>query len=159
MIKTEQCEPTLNTTWLFVYGTLRPGQANFSSIEKLVVAHQPATIEGELIDLGAFPALVPGHGIVVGDLLTLQPEALEITDRIEGYQPEHPSNLYDRREVVVTLTDGTIERAWTYFFAHPERLTGHPKALVGQRDGRRLFTWPINAGDSLPKSQQIESKS
>jgi gamma-glutamylcyclotransferase (GGCT)/AIG2-like uncharacterized protein YtfP len=159
MIDSEQRKPAPNTTRLFVYGTLRPAQPNFVNIKNLVIAHESATTEGELLDLGAFPALVPGDGIVVGDLLTIHSEALRITDRIESCELGAGRNLYDRREVAVTHADGSTISAWTYIFARPERLVGRPKAVVGERDGRPVFAWPmISAGDSLPKSKRTESK-
>jgi hypothetical protein len=111
MISTHFGEAMEQATRLFVYGTLRPGQLNFTRIDKFVVSCEPATIVGQLVDLGAFPALVKGDGIVEGDLLTLKPTALRI-----------------------------------------------PRALVGHRDGRPVFAWPICADDCLSNRRQNESK-
>ena len=92
---------------LFVYGTLKPGQSNFSRVEGFVVNHQPATARGILIDLKAFPAFIHGEGIVRGVLLTMQPQALTITDRIEGFVLNRKSNHYEREEIEVELSDVT----------------------------------------------------
>jgi gamma-glutamylcyclotransferase (GGCT)/AIG2-like uncharacterized protein YtfP len=160
LTSSEHSTPALNTTRLFAYGTLRPGQSNFGRIAEFVVAHEPATIEGELVDLGAYPALIEGDGIVEGDLLTMQLKALDITDRIEGYQPERSGSFYVRRKVTVTLLKARATvHAWTYFFACPDQLSCYPKAVVGQREGKPVFNWPIRTGDSLPFSGQNESKS
>jgi gamma-glutamylcyclotransferase (GGCT)/AIG2-like uncharacterized protein YtfP len=158
MISTHLGESLQQATRLFVYGTLRPGQFNFIRIERFVVACEPATIEGELVDLGAFPALVKGDGIVEGDMLTLQPTALRITDRIESYRPKDRRGLYLRRAIAVTLAEGSKVRAWTYFFGWPERLADYPRALVGHRDGRPVLAWPICVRSCLSNRGQNGSK-
>ena len=76
-----------STTRLFVYGTLMPGFGNYANIEHLVRSSQPASTEGVLIDLGAYPAMIPGLGLVKGVLLELDDEALAVTDRIVTLQP------------------------------------------------------------------------
>ena len=69
---------------LFVYGTLRVNRPNYPAIARHVIDVEPATVQGILVDLGSFPALIPGPGIVQGELLALWSPALRITDRIEG---------------------------------------------------------------------------
>ncbi len=51
-----------NTFNLFVYGTLLPNEGNFRLIDDLVLHQRPATVEGVLMDLGAFPALIEMGG-------------------------------------------------------------------------------------------------
>ena len=85
---------------LFVYGTLMPGESNYRQIEHLVIDHIPGVIDGVLVDLGAFPALIPGEGHVRGILLRLNERALEITDRIEGYQTNRKDCLYFREKIM-----------------------------------------------------------
>jgi gamma-glutamylcyclotransferase (GGCT)/AIG2-like uncharacterized protein YtfP len=58
---------------LFVYGTLMPGHGNHRRIERFVLRARPGRITGILVDLGAFPALVPGDGLVEGVLLEIDP--------------------------------------------------------------------------------------
>ncbi len=128
-----------NTVTLFVYGTLMPRQPNYRQIEDHACAAQPGTIEGLLVDLGAFPALIPGHGIVKGVVLRMNREALEITDRIEGYHPDRDRCLYLREEVVVRFEDGQEAVAWTYFFANPSSIADSPRLVVGESDGMPVF--------------------
>ncbi len=108
-------EPSMTedaTTRLFVYGTLKPGFGNHARIEHLVRSSQAASTEGALIDLGAFPAMVPGQGQVNGVLLEMDEEALTITDRIEGCQGEGENNLYNRRKAFIRLDGGDEVTAW-----------------------------------------------
>ncbi len=126
----------------FVYGTLMPGHGNHHRIERHVRRGCPGKITGILVDLGAFPALVPGDGIVEGVVLDIDPTALAITDRIEGYGPNRNDCLYIRKEVTVTLDDGTQATAWTYEFAHPQRITDQPRLVAKEVCGALVYSWP-----------------
>ena len=45
---------------------------------------------------------------------------LAALDEIEGYRPDEPErSLYLRSLADITLADGAIERAWTYFYNAP----------------------------------------
>lgn len=105
---------------LFVYGTLRPrlaGAAQRRLLAELSWAG-PATVRGALHDLGAYPALVEGPGLVHGDLLHVEHEralaALDAYEECHGYDP-----LYVRREVMATRPDGGMVRAWAYVYLRP----------------------------------------
>jgi gamma-glutamylcyclotransferase (GGCT)/AIG2-like uncharacterized protein YtfP len=128
----------LNHLRLFVYGTLMPGHGNHRRIERFVLRARPGRITGILVDLGAFPALVPGDGLVEGVLLEIVPSALSITDQIEGYAPNRSDCLYVRKAGHVTLDDETQVTAWTYEFADPQRIRDHPRLPLtsDQRGGR-----------------------
>lgn len=139
-------------TNLFVYGTLMPSHFRFPLIEKHVHSTHPATIPGILVDLGAFPALLPGQGIVQGILLKVDPAMLQITDRIEGYYPEHDHCLYLRKSVTATLQDSSQVSTWTYEYARAESIMHRPRCLVGNADGAPLYAWrqhikPQEAGE------------
>ncbi len=107
---------------VFVYGTLRPPLAGtapedsrfFPRIEPFIQRQAPAQLlNARLFDLGTYPAACPGQGTITGDLLTVEPEALEMMDRLEG----HPV-FYRRDRVSVQTKDGPVE-AWIYW-APPE---------------------------------------
>ncbi len=128
-------------TNLFVYGTLMPGESNYRQIEGCVIDHKPGTADGVLVDLGAYPALIPGHGTVKGVVLQMDAQALEIIDRIEGYHADRDRCLYLRKEVVVRLKDGQEVVAWTYFFANPSSIADSPRLVVGEGDRTPVFAW------------------
>ena len=132
---------TAARTNLFVYGTLMPGETNYRQIEDFVIDHRPGTIDGILVDLGAFSALIPGTGIVRGVVLEIVPAALEITDRIEGSSPDRDHCLYLREEVTVCLVGGESVTAWTYVYANPDSVAEHPRLIVDIIDGKPVSAW------------------
>lgn len=101
---------------VFAYGTLMKGQIRHGLLEpggiKSIV---PASIAGELIDLGEYPALrlsAYAKSRVFGELIEF--EALDkIIERIDN--EEGPQF---RREIVnVSLEGGQSQFAWTYVLA------------------------------------------
>lgn len=106
--------------YVFVYGTLRPGQYNFIRLgldkNDQVEVIGPAVLSGACMysihDM--YPAVVEGEDAVVGELLRiLNPKAGENMDRLEG----HP-NFYKRK--LVNVSDGAQAiPAWVYYYQHP----------------------------------------
>jgi gamma-glutamylcyclotransferase (GGCT)/AIG2-like uncharacterized protein YtfP len=126
---------------LFVYGTLMPGGGIYHRLERHARLARPATVEGVLMDLGAFPALVPGEGVVRGVLLDIEPEGLRIADQIEGHRPDERSCFYQRRETDICLDAGGSVDGWAYVFARPESVADRPRLLVGEQDGVPVYAW------------------
>jgi gamma-glutamylcyclotransferase (GGCT)/AIG2-like uncharacterized protein YtfP len=132
--------------WLFVYGSLKPGECNFDQVERFLERARPAQGPGRLfLRPDGYPALwlgdacaplgpgepdrdllqggkrvEPGVGDVSGSLLELEPSALGRLDRFEGYRPGRSSE-YLRVLVAVWLPDEQdwLE-AWTYVCAEPD---------------------------------------
>jgi gamma-glutamylcyclotransferase (GGCT)/AIG2-like uncharacterized protein YtfP len=97
---------------LFVYGTLMRGEARHGVLRRggacyLACGH----VSGRLIDLGPYPALTAGPGLVSGELYELEAAAglLRTLDEIEG-------SRY-RREPVEVETGAGILTAWAYLWA------------------------------------------
>ena len=71
------------------------------------------SVPGRLLDLGRYPALIPGAGRVRGELYRLDdPEPLPVLDREEGYN-------FGRSKTIVTLGGGRRLRAWVYRYRGP----------------------------------------
>ena len=126
---------------LFVYGSLMPGHYNHCRIEPYVRCACSGRIKGVLVDLGAFPALVPGIGIVDGVLLEVDAAAMAVTDLIEGYMPGRNHCLYYRKEVVVDLDDHTQVLAWTYQYADPHRILDRPRCPAMITASIPVYAW------------------
>ena len=118
---------------IFAYGTLMQGESHSSLLEEAgVVSVSPASIAGELLDLGEYPALrirpyttnrVHGQLIEVNKLN----KVLAHLDTYEG-----PAF---RREIVhVSLDDGRSHFAWVYVLAND---SGDSKVIPSGRWGRK----------------------
>ncbi|MCX4860421.1 gamma-glutamylcyclotransferase family protein [Streptomyces canus] len=110
----------------FVYGTLRPGEANHDLfLRGRIRSEETGRLTGALLyDGPGYPYAVeePGGGPVCGELVTARPgeydELLAALDELEEYAPGDPRNLYERVAREVTRTaDGTAVRAWVYVAA------------------------------------------
>ena len=106
---------------LFVYGSLRSGQAARSLISNHVAAAQPATACGRIYALSdGYPGFLPGSdGVVIGEVVTLSDlgPAFALLDAYEGeefHRVLHP----------VLLSDDSEIWAWCYVLADPALAEG-----------------------------------
>lgn len=110
-----------STCDVFVYGTLKPGEANFSVYcEGKVIAQTLAYTWGDLYALPVgYPAMTEGNSKVEGILLSFyDSRILHSLDRLEDYQSQRAVELneYYRASVTVYgLDDRPINRAWAYY--------------------------------------------
>lgn len=106
---------------LFVYGTLRPILATGAParlVRDLEVVG-PATVSGVLLDLGPYPGLVAGIGLVHGDLVRIDdPARLAALDAYE--ECGGPTPLFRRERTIATLPDGTAASVWVYRCLRPK---------------------------------------
>ena len=112
---------------VFFYGTLmspfnRPGRQRITP--KLNFKGR-GTIQAALFDLGIYPAAIPSRRRQqgVGRGLRNDRRARRCwprSTRSKGYRPNEPErSLYTRVLTDVTLDDGRVEQAWTYFYNAP----------------------------------------
>jgi gamma-glutamylcyclotransferase (GGCT)/AIG2-like uncharacterized protein YtfP len=127
---------------VFVYGTLQRGHCRQACWPHPPRQVQPATARGRLFDLGAYPALVPGDELVLGELWHFGPEQIDATldalDRIEGYDAG-PLALYTRQVVVCYDRAGGSCRAHAYLYARHEDLR-HAARIRPNADGLCVWT-------------------
>ena len=128
-------------TGFFVYGTLKRGELRESAWPHAPVAISPASVTGQLYDLGPYPALAEGTDRVLGEFWAFKPEDMAATisslDHVEGYA-QSPHDLYERRPVACELADGSHVLAWAYFFARLARLTSASRI---EPDGDGVCRW------------------
>ena len=111
--------------FVFFYGTLMAGfdRRRRAGIDAKLTSRGRGAIRAALFDLGIYPVAVPApEGRVWGELYEMaEPEmVLAALDDIEGYRPDDPDkSLYSRSTADVTMPDGTVERAWVYFYNAP----------------------------------------
>jgi gamma-glutamylcyclotransferase (GGCT)/AIG2-like uncharacterized protein YtfP len=108
---------------VFVYGTLKPGEANFEPYCGGKVREvTPAYTQGHLYALPlGYPAMTTGDTQVRGALLTFDDESvLSDIDDLEDYNPNLPpsQNLYHREWLTVYAPSGeSLGEAWGYRMA------------------------------------------
>ena len=106
---------------LFVYGTLRAGEANHAAMfrgrTKIVI---PAVLSGAVLyDGPGFPYAVNADGgRVLGELVQPLPElyneVLADLDHLEEYEPDAPDSLFVRVARGTRTEDGEPVLAWVY---------------------------------------------
>jgi gamma-glutamylcyclotransferase (GGCT)/AIG2-like uncharacterized protein YtfP len=101
---------------VFVYGTLRKGDCRFGVPSFIDIVHAEAYLKGfQLVNLGSFPGIIPGKGIVRGEIHIYS--TFDVLDQIEGYDPaESNYSLFRREKVMVELPFGGEVQASTYVF-------------------------------------------
>jgi gamma-glutamylcyclotransferase (GGCT)/AIG2-like uncharacterized protein YtfP len=114
---------------LFVYGTLHPDRAprEIAPVVALLKPLGTATLRGRLLNLGAYPGLIlPGEDEIRGELFglpedrALRARTWAALDAYEDFRPESPAtSLFTRVLTMVTLPDGSRQRAWVYLFNEP----------------------------------------
>ncbi len=121
----------MTTPHVFVYGTLRRGEAN--DINRLRPAPRllgTARIRGTLYDLGPYPGLLlGGETWVQGEVYAITAELEAQLDRIEEVAPV-PSGEYARRHVDVELDDRRRLNCLVYEI-DPMRVQGRPRIASG----------------------------
>ena len=112
---------------VFVYGTLKPGEANYQLFcARKVVEEVEAIAYGLLYDLPlGYPAMTIGDKPIQGFVLTFaDPIILESLDELEDYQPERSpqENEYYRKLIKTFNQNGdSLGDAWVYLMS-PQRV-------------------------------------
>ncbi len=108
------------TDYLFAYGTLIPGcePAPMNSICSGMELIGEATVHGVLYDLGPFPGVVEGEGLVRGVVLRVPADAWPAMDAYEGCPlPGGAERLFKRVLTRATLDGGDAMDCWLYAYA------------------------------------------
>jgi gamma-glutamylcyclotransferase (GGCT)/AIG2-like uncharacterized protein YtfP len=113
---------------LFAYGTLRRGAPMHGLLEGRTNWIGFASVAGSLVDLGAFPGLVPAQAPgdrVQGDLFAIaEAEGEALLDALDRYEGAR----FERVEQTVDGPDGPV-RAWLYVYRG--EVDGHPVVAGG----------------------------
>lgn len=112
---------TKNMVQVFVYGTLKPGEANYQNycggkVVRAIASYTWGTLYA--LPMG-YPGMTVGKSKVSGVLLTFTTaDILKSLDRLEDYQENRAAQLneYYRQLVpVYSLEDELLGKAWSYF--------------------------------------------
>lgn len=121
---------------VFVYGTLKPGEVNYSQCDRWVIEACPAIAMGQVYQLPfGYPAMVAnGKGIVQGAVLSFADSAiLQQLDEFEQHDPDvfqrycprlsPDAHHYQRRAIGVFNPEGiSLGSVWTYLMTSTQVL-------------------------------------
>ncbi len=97
--------------YVFVYGTLKRGFCLHKYLHGSRFVGE-ALLEGfKMYDLGSYPGIIPGQGLVWGEVYQVPPGVLALLDEIEDEGEE-----YERRLVWVRLKGGGALEAFVYVY-------------------------------------------
>ena len=142
----------LSTLDVFVYGTLQPGEVNYSAYcGAKVVSQIPVYTRGNLYALPiGYPAMSEGENQVHGVLLRFNDfSILASLDRLEDYHEQRTSELneyYRQLASVYNYSDRLIGQAWAYYMAI---------ARIKQHQGKKIASgcWTGSLNISLNSSR------
>lgn len=127
---------------LALYGSLLRGLGGMepAGVNESLRYVGPCVLEGQLFDLGDYPGLRQGTGLVVGELhVVLDARAFLALDHFEGFDASRRrDSLYLRERVA--LIEPAETQAWVYFYNHVPDLdarieSGDWRAFLAEREG------------------------
>ena len=118
-----------NPELLFVYGTLLPGLRLEREMEG--AKHLGAgKVRGCLYDLGSYPGLVEGEGLIAGEIYRLDPQHLRRLDEVEEMvADDQNASLFWR--VRVQIVTGTHATQWVWCYRYNRSVQGFPLVTHG----------------------------
>ena len=126
---------------VFVYGTLMENFWNHKRyLEGRINRITPGKIQGLLYHLPeGYPALIPGDGIVKGEIIEpVDEKLLKSLDRLEDYREGRSNNLYVREIKNILTEDGKNMTCWVYIYTD-ERYARENGILVQNGDWRKFM--------------------
>lgn len=115
--------------YLFVYGTLKRGGSRHWILHDFPFLGRARAEGFALYDLFFYPAMVPGDGVVYGEVYEVSDEALKALDFVEGVPV-----LYRRELIEVVFKDGVSLKAWAYIYNNSVK--GYPRIESGEWEVR-----------------------
>ena len=123
---------------VFVYGTLMKGEANEHYLENSTCMG-PAVLEGhDMYNVGWYPAIIPGDGMVVGELYRVPLKDIPAIDMLEG-----EGTLYTKKCETVTCADGKTYFALFYVY------NGDCSGLERIPAWNREYVWYVSYGSNM----------
>lgn len=132
---------------VFVYGTLRQGDCRAGALADYPEVELDARVQGfRMLNLGAFPGIIPGEGEIKGEVYEIDAACLRLLDGIEGYREDDPENSLYRREKAMSYDSRGKEIGETYLY-------------VFNRPSRADLSKVITSGDWLQPEPSLQAQS
>jgi len=125
---------SLGRNYLFVYGTLKRGGVMHWLLQDFPFLGRAKAEDFMLYDLGPYPAMVYGDGVVYGEVYEVSEEVLQAIDWVEGVPV-----LFRREFIEVVFEDGFSLKVWAYIYNGSVK--GFPRVESGEWK-ERTFQFP-----------------
>ena len=123
---------------VFVYGTLMSGEANHHYLQNSANLGL-AVIEGyDMYDVGAYPAIIAGDGLIIGEVYSVSKKDLESIDMLEG-----EGNLYLKK--CETVTDAKGNTAFAFVYVYLGDCSNLEKIPAWNKD----YVWYVSYGSNM----------
>lgn len=123
---------------VFVYGTLMGGETNHRYLENGNFLGN-AVIEGyDMYNVGAYPAIVPGDNIIVGELYQVPVGDMASVDMLEG-----EGSLYLKK--CETFRDGEGKTTFAFVYVYLRDCSGLEKISAWNRQ----YVWYVSYGSNM----------
>jgi gamma-glutamylcyclotransferase (GGCT)/AIG2-like uncharacterized protein YtfP len=144
---------------VFVYGTLLKGMMRSSVLN---TSHYlgPGIICADLYNLGSYPGIKDGDGIVVGEVYEVNKQTLNQLDEIEGYHPlYHQESLFVRQDYEVAMMNGN--EVDCYVYSYNDRVNKRDRIIHGdyrryRMEMKRDEQWIVGYGSNISSIRLIE---
>lgn len=104
--------------YVFVYGTLMKGMSRHSEMEDGGRFYCKGNVKGELYDMGNYPGMIPGEGIVFGEVYKAS-DMFQMIQRLDWIEGAGGNNSLFTRTIQEVETDEGIIWAYVYHYAQP----------------------------------------
>ena len=122
-----------STRAVFVYGTLMTGENNHYLLENSRFL-KASSIEGyEMYNAGWFPAIIPGKGIIPGELYEVHENDIASIDMLEG-----EGSLYIRK------CETTSDNSLAYIYEYAQDVSDYKKI-----DSWKDYVWYVSYGSNM----------
>ena len=130
----------MTTHTVFVYGTLMTDEYNHNHYLHDDWYIGKAIISGyDMYNIGAFPGIVPGEGIIPGELYEVDADTMERLDYLEG-----EGSLYIRESAQVTMSTG--EKTFASIYVYNQSVKGLEKIPAWKQED---YVWYVSYGSNM----------
>lgn len=127
---------------VFVYGTLMKGEANHGYLQNSTCSGTALVMGYDMYNVGAYPAIVSGDNLIIGELYNVPLEDMPSIDMLEG-----EGSLYTKKCETVSYDDGKSTFAFVYVYK------GDVSNLERISSWNREYVWYVSYGSNMLKER------
>ncbi|BFH72601.1 gamma-glutamylcyclotransferase [Sulfurisphaera javensis] len=127
--------------YLFVYGSLRYGFELHHLLSNSRFVGLAFTEGYKMYDLGSYPGVIKGDGIIYGEVYEVDEDTINLLDRVEDYRGR-PDDLYIREKTKVYFDDKRkYSLSDVYIYVYNQDISG--RDLIDEGDYSKYVRMPV----------------